>query len=393
MKNKYAALSAGFITVLCTGILYLWSVFQPYVVSHFNWESAKAAQTSSVLLAFFVIGNIVSGWLQHRIAARYIALLGGLCFSAGLFLTSLIKAENCWLIYLSYGGVSGLGCGLSYSLSLDMLQKHFKSRKGLITGLTVSMFGLSTVLLAPIIETLISSIGLIAAFRTLSLAFLVLLVPASLFFFVPSEKECISYADGPQLKPLAALKDLRFWTVFISLFFSSAGYVMLVLPYTKVLAAQRGMGDLAIYAVMAYGIGNSAGRLIFPTLSDKLGRENTMILCAVAAVAACLLLSSARGALFFIAVIVIALGYGAAAGINPVLASDMLGQKYFGTNYGMVLAALPLSSVFFNRLSAAFGQTPTKPAFIIAAIGCAFPIISMLVLKRSVKRTKVENAA
>jgi OFA family oxalate/formate antiporter-like MFS transporter len=143
MKNKYAALSAGFITVLCTGILYLWSVFQPYVVSHFNWESAKAAQTSSVLLAFFVIGNIVSGWLQHRIAARYIALLGGLCFSAGLFLTSLIKAENCWLIYLSYGGVSGLGCGLSYSLSLDMLQKHFKSRKGLITGFTVSMFGLS----------------------------------------------------------------------------------------------------------------------------------------------------------------------------------------------------------------------------------------------------------
>jgi MFS family permease len=115
-----------------------------------------------------------------------------------------------------------------------------------------------------------------------------------------------------------------------------------------------------------------------------------MILCAVAAVAACLILSSASGALFFIAVIVIALGYGAAAGINPVLASDMLGQKYFGTNYGMVLAALPLSSVFFNRLSAAFGQTPQSGLY-NRRHRLRLPIISMLVLKHSVKRRKVKN--
>ena len=393
MKNKYTALAAGIVTVLCTGILYLWSVFQPHVVEFYHWESAKAAQTSSILLTFFVIGNIVSGWLQHKIQARYIAIIGGLLFSSGLFLSSFVNADNSYLIYVTYGGISGLGCGFSYSLSLDMLQKHFKNRKGLITGLTVAMFGLSTVLLAPIIESLIDANGLVGAFRTLSLIFIVLLLPSAMFFFVPTEKESIVLKSSTQATPGQAIKTVRFWCIMFSLLFSSAGYVMLVLPYTKVLAAQRGLGDYSIYAVMAYGLGNAAGRIIFPAVSDKIGRENTMIILAFAAVGACLLMISATGPLFFIAVVIIAMGYGTAAGINPVLTSEMLGQKYFGANYGLVLAALPISSILFNKLSAIFGQTPTKPAFIIAAIGCALPIFFMFVLKRSVTKKKLEQAA
>ncbi len=393
MKNKYTALAAGIVTVLCTGILYLWSVFQPHVVEFYHWESAKAAQTSSVLLTFFVVGNIVSGWLQHKMQARYIAIIGGILFSSGLFLSSFVNSGNSSLIYLTYGGISGLGCGFSYSLSIDMLQKHFKNKRGLITGVTVAMFGLSTVLLAPIIESLITSLGLVGAFRTLSLIFIILLLPSALFFFVPKEKDSLPLKGSLQATPLQALKSLRFWCIMFSLLFSSAGYVMLVLPYTKVLAAQRGLGDYSIYAVMAYGLGNAAGRIIFPAASDKLGRENTMIILAFAAVGACLLMISASGALFFVAVIIIAMGYGTAAGINPVLTCEMLGQKYFGANYGLVLAALPLSSIMFNKLSAAFGQTPTTPAFIIAAIGCALPIFFMFLLKRTTKKQRLEKAA
>ncbi len=118
-----------------------------------------------------------------------------------------------------------------------------------------------------------------------------------------------------------------------------------------------------------------------------------MIILAFAAVGACLLMISASGALFFVAVIIIAMGYGTAAGINTVLTCEMLGQKYFGANYGLVLAALPLSSIMFNKLSAAFGQTPTTPAFIIAAIGCALPIFFMFLLKRTTKKQRLEKAA
>ena len=47
---------------LCAGIIYMWSVFMAPVSEHLEWDPAKAALTSSIMLAeLFVLGIILGG--------------------------------------------------------------------------------------------------------------------------------------------------------------------------------------------------------------------------------------------------------------------------------------------------------------------------------------------
>ena len=60
-KSKTQNLIAGLAVMLISGILYMWSVFQPYVMAHFGWSSGQVGMTSSLMIACFVIGNVLAG--------------------------------------------------------------------------------------------------------------------------------------------------------------------------------------------------------------------------------------------------------------------------------------------------------------------------------------------
>mgnify|MGYP004629877279 CR=1 FL=1 len=148
-KNKTQNLIAGLAIMLISGILYMWSVFQPYVMVHFGWSSGQVGMTSSLMIAFFVIGNVLAGLVQEKYRPRNIVLVGGVMFALGMLLTSFLSDRHPAMLYLTYSLISGLGCGFAYCTVLYALQKWYAARAGFITGLTVCFFGLSVVLLAP----------------------------------------------------------------------------------------------------------------------------------------------------------------------------------------------------------------------------------------------------
>lgn len=384
--KKLTVTVAGLAMMICVGILYMWSVFQSYVVGEHGWVPSQVAMTSSVMIAVFVLGNIIGGLLQEKIHPRLISLTGCVLFALGISMTSLVSTPG--MLYFTYGVLGGFGCGLVYCTVLAVLQKWWAANTGLITGLTVGFFGLSVVVLSPVAHALLAANGTAYTFRFLGILFGVIIGLASLFMEKPSKEYYMAQAtrtmskeEMRQVTPRMMVTSPPYWFIFLSLFASSGAYLMLV-PFISTIAVSRGMSTgLALIAVMITGLANALGRIVAPAVSDKMGRTNTMIVCYFISAAACIWMIFASGIAYIVAVFLIAFAYGGTSGINPVVVTELFGARNSGANYGLVLASLAVSSICFSMVSKALSSLGDFTAsFIVCAAVCIVPITCMRLL-------------
>ena len=383
--QKITCLISGLLIMLCVGILYMWSVFQPYVVSEKGWNPGDVAMTSALMIACFVLGNILGGLVQQKVKPRIICIVGSAMFALGMYLTSLLPASSPRLIYLTYSLISGLGCGFVYCTVLYALQKWFAAQTGLITGLTVSCFGLSVVILSPIAEKMLATLGVSETFRIFALIFLVVCVLCSLGITQPDPKYYMHEAqkvlradEFKQFTPKEMVKTPLYYFLVFSMFLSSAAYLVII-PYIKTIATERSMSTgMALAAVMCTGIASALGRILAPTISDRFGRTNSIIGCCVISALACLLMIPATGPLYILAVFLIAFTYGGTSGINPVISTELFGAANSGTNYGLVMVSIAASSVVFGKVASIVGGTGSfTPVLILSAVVSVIPMILM----------------
>ncbi len=373
---------------LCVGIIYLWSIFKTPMADSFGCSPTALNMVSSYMLAAFVIGCFLGGILTDRRGPKITCIFGVQLFAIGIVLTAGLSASNLWLVNITYAGLGGLGSGLSYSACVSCVQKWLPNRCGLATGLAVSAFGLSTVTFAPVFRILMAAFtseasGLVdfkGVFATLALIFLAVGLLAANLITLPESHSAEASKEHPQSLHLSqAIRTAPFWCIFFTVFFIN-GTWNLTVPMLYDLGIERGLTPaLATFAVSFTGIPNAAGRLIMASLSDKLGRRRcTCLLSALTAVAAILMIK-ARGGVYIIAAAVIAFAYGGPSSVNAAMTTDYFGAKYSGTNYGIIMLALGLSSLFFNALSATLLSGSVTLSFLVAA---ASALVPMLLMKR-----------
>lgn len=372
--------------MVCVGILYMWSVFQVAVVKEHGWASSQVALTSSIMIAMFVVGNVIGGLLQEKLPPRVISIVGCVLFSFGIFITS--NSATPGMLFLTYGVVGGVGCGLAYCTVLAVLQKWWAAHTGVITGLTVGFFGLSVVAISPIANALIAAHGSAYTFRLLGIIFGVITVISSLLMTNPSKEyymeqatRVLSKEEMRQVTPKMMVTSPPYWFIFLSLFASSGAYLMLV-PLISTIALSRGMStQMALTAVMITGLANACGRLLAPAVTDRVGRTNTMIILYVISALACISMIFASGLPYIAAVFFIAFSYGGTSGINPVIVTELFGAQNSGANYGFVLASLAFSSVIFALVNSSLSKLGNYTySFVICAVVCIVPMLCMRLL-------------
>jgi len=396
MKNTYKILVTitGAVMMLCAGVLYLWSVFQPHVVAYYGWSPSDVSMTSAIMIACFVLGNIGAGLVQALIPPKFVAIFGSVLFSLGLYLSSTLGSGNPYLLYLTYGILGGISCGLIYSVVLAVLHKWFAARMGFITGISVGFFGLSAVIFSPVIEALIVEFNPPGAFRILSIVFFVVLLLCSLTLKNPNKDyyyseitKSIDIEFVKQFRPREMLGSISYYYIVISTIASSAAYLVIV-PFISTIAISRGMSPYhALITVMGTGIASAMGRILAPMLSDKTSRTGMIVSCAIVSGTACLLIIKATGVLYTVAVFLIAMAYGGVGGTNPVITTELFGARYSGANYGLIMLSIIFSSLVFGRLSAAFSNTGDYSLmFVICAILCIVPLVMMSLLRLHCKK-------
>jgi len=407
-KNPWISIIACLVVQLCVGILYLWSAFRSNIVAAYGWTPSAATMVSSYMIFAFVFGNLIGGVINDKKGPKLTCILGVALFSVGVIVTAFVKTAG--LFYLTYAVMAGLGSGFAYGACISCIQKWLPHKRGLASGLACSAFGLSTVIFTPVSKALMSAnmndagiVNFLPVFLTLGLVFAVLGFVACLFISLPDEE----YIKGLNLPAKAvsgnvdftlgqAIKQPAFWALFFSIFFINGTWNLCV-PLIRDLGIVRGLSpEMAIACVSFTGITNAAGRLIMASLSDKIGRTNTMyVLCGLTLLGA-ILMTFIGGIGYFVTIAIIAFAYGGPSALNAALSTDLFGPKNSGTNYGVAMLALGFSSIFFNWVSATFLHASVDVAsmtavginstFIMGAVTAIIPVFLMMYINSYLKK-------
>ncbi len=403
-KSPWVAIVACLVVQLCVGILYLWSAFKANMVAAYGWSSADAAMVSSYMIMVFVFGNLVGGIVNDRKGPRFTCYVAIVVFAAGVALSAF--ASNIMMFYLTYCVMAGLGSGFAYGSCISCIQKWLPHKRGLASGLACGAFGLSTVIFTPVSDWLMrlnmdadGIVNFTPVFLTLAVVFAVLGLVGCTFITLP-DQEYLSSLNLPQAAVSSGVnftlaQSVRipaFWCLFFSIFFINGTWNLCV-PLIKDLGMQRGLTEaVAIACVSFTGITNAAGRIIMASLSDKIGRANTMyVLCGITLVAA-ILLSFIGGYGYFAAIALIAFAYGGPSALNAALCTDLFGPKNSGSNYGVAMLALGFSSIFFNFVSNNILHATLEnvtSTFMMGAVTAIVPIFLNLYINGYLKKRNV----
>lgn len=347
MKNKgIIALIAGFMINMSFGVLYSWSIFSLNLTETLGWSKTSAALPYTTAIFMFALMMIPAGKLQDKYGGKRIAALGGILTGTGFILSSIFTSVPGMCI--TFGMLTGSGIGIGYAAVTPSVVKWFDDgKKGLITGIVVSGFGISTIFMAPLTNWMIINFGLFTSFKILGTAFIIIVVILSQFIFDKEiqstnvETEAIT-EDIHWTKMIRTKEFIMLWIMFAS---GALGGLMIIGHLSKIAVIQLG-SNVGFILVALTAIFNASGRPISGVISDKIGRTKAMILLSLAQGIIFLFFGKLNTfATLMFGAAVVTFTYGGNFAVYPSAMSDMFGKKNFGLNYGILFSAWGLGGV------------------------------------------------
>ncbi|WP_438495737.1 L-lactate MFS transporter [Paenibacillus sp. IHBB 3054] len=404
-KKRWIILIASCFINLCIGSIYAWSVFSAPMAEYLSGLTGLKLTPGDLAIAFTITNSvgpitmISGGWINDRFGPKRVILVGGLLFGGGMILSGFATSVS--FLVLAYGIVLGLGTGMVYGCTISNSIKFFPDKRGLVGGVTTAAYGLSSVIIPPIANGLISTSGVKSAFIIIGIAFLLIICSAS-FFIEKCPSDFIPAGWTPKtLNTSRSSKSDKDWK---GMLVSPLFYVMILLLISGAFAglmctsqaspiAQKMVGLSAAAAttvVSVLALFNTGGRIIAGYISDKIGRINTLAFASLLSVAGLVLLyisGENSVATFYIGISVIGLSFGSLMGVFPGFTADQFGAKNNSVNYGIMFIGFALAgyfgpSIMKNVYSA---DSSYQRAFVIAAIFGITGFILTFVYKWTVK--------
>jgi OFA family oxalate/formate antiporter-like MFS transporter len=194
------------------------------------------------------------------------------------------------MLYVLYCA-AGMGAAFVYSGSIGSALKWFKTRRGLASGIMAAGFGGGTALFIPIISWIIASRGYQSAFiATGILQGLVIVIVAQFLRHPPPEPASVvatpaagagSQIGKRQFTTLEMLQTPQFYVMYLAFLLMATGG-LLVTANAGPMARSWGLTAAALTLATTLGpLANGASRVFWGWASDRLGRENTMVLTFV----------------------------------------------------------------------------------------------------------------
>jgi OFA family oxalate/formate antiporter-like MFS transporter len=396
--NRWFVVIGALLIQIALGAVYIWSVFKKPLMDLFKWDGAATSLTYSITILMFAIGTIIFGKVQDKIGPKKVATIGGIMLAIGLILSSMTTSVT-WL-YISFGVIGGLGIGAGYVCPLATCVKWFPDKKGLITGLAVAGFGGGALVFTPIAKAFITSFGILKTFTYLGIIFGICVIVGAQFLknppagykpagWNPPEPVSGGKAGGADFSTSQMMKTGQFYLIWISYLFGAAAGLMIIGQALPIATAQGLDAALAVSAVMIVSVFNSLGRLLWGTISDKLGRIKTLVVIFIICGITMICLKFFVGTMILVGVSLVGFCFGGFLALYPSLTADYFGTKFLGMNYGTVFLSYGIAGVAGPMLydlmkSPVAGQLSSMP-FIISGILCFVSLVLVLMAKPPVK--------
>jgi OFA family oxalate/formate antiporter-like MFS transporter len=309
----------------------------------------------------------VEGWAMDKFGPRPVVMFGAVLVATAWVLNSM--ADSLELLYFA-AVVGGVGAGCVYGTCVGNALKLFPDKRGLAAGLTAAGFGAGAAITVIPISNMVKTGGYQQAFFTFGLLQGAVILVLALFLVRAPLKAAASAIN--KINPLARhnytskemLKTPVFWLLYVCFVLVAAGGIMAAAQIAPI-AKDYGVAGLPLdvfgstmplltLVLVMDNLCNGFTRPLTGWISDKLGRENTMLLVFTGEGIAILgLMQFGHNPIgFMIFAPMIFLCWGEIFSIFPAVSGDTFGTKYAAANFGFLYTAkgtasllVPLASV------------------------------------------------
>jgi len=410
-KNRWLVVVGAILIQLALGAIYAWSVFTPELKTH-GWSKTETQFVFSAGLALFAIVMVIAGRMMTKIGPRKLAISGGIVLGLGYLLAGLLGGYSKLALIFFIGIVGGSGIGLAYVVPIAVGMKWFPDKKGLITGLAVAGFGFGAMLwvkLAGSWGNLIEIYGLSTTFSIYGIVFMLMVVIGGIWMVDPPEgwlpegytppessagggKSELAYQSGEMLK------TPQYYMILLTFIFS-AGAGLMTIGLMKLFpqeALQANGFEAAQASAIAgtamavfFSLANGFGRILWGTMSDKLGRRLSVIIMTGTQGLIMILFQWMAGsqALLYLGAVLIGFNFGGNFALFPTMTADTFGAKHIGQLYGWVFLAYGVGGIFGPIMGGWLGDMGNFPlAFTICGVLCLVAAVIVSQVKPPVQQ-------
>lgn len=370
--NRWLIPPAALAIHLCIGQVYAFSVFKIPFMEHFDAGEVSIGWIFSIAILMLGISSAIFGPWVEKNGPRASMVAAGTCWVVGFLIASLgIMSGQLWLVYLGYGFIGGIGLGIGYISPVSTLMKWFPDRPGLATGLAIMGFGGGALIASPMSNQLMGFYGggaepenlvagLTPTFVTLGIVYAVVIAAGAFVIRVPHPEWAPKNFDPSQAtsKPMQtsgnvsvrnAIRTPQFWLLWVVLFLNVTAGIGILENAAPMIQAYFGITAAAAAGFVGLlSIGNMAGRFVWSSTSDYLGRKNNYMLYLGVGLVLYLLVALFGGGslvLFVLATFVIISFYGGGFATIPAYLKDLFGVYQVGAIHGALLTAWSAAGV------------------------------------------------
>lgn len=386
-KKRWIYLAIGTLLLILCGLIYGWSLFKaPFSAVYPEWSLSQIAMTFTISMTFFCLGSFAAGKLSAALKPRVIIMIAATLLLIGFVGVSKLNPatpdQSLKMLYLFYGVLGGSGVGICYNNVIATLNKWFKDKLGLASGIMMMGFGIGALVLGSVATELIATRGIFDAFFILGVAIFIVLFLGALFIKNPPENDGLTASSASKasdgMTTMEMLKSGTFWIFFCWCIFVNASGLMIISNAAPIAVA---FGATAIVG-MIVSVFNGVGRVVIGAIFDKMGRKKTMLInITVLLTAGIFLLLGAKTtamALVLIGLLCAGFSYGGNPTITASFINSTFGSKYFAVNFSLAnfslipaaIAGPLISSRLIERSNGSY-ETTFMAIIIIAVIAFA----------------------
>ena len=396
-RTRWFQLALGLVCMMTiSSPQYVWTLMTKPLAAKLGIALPELQITFSILVLLQAFFSPFQGALIDRFGPRLLISIGTLLAGVSWVLASY--AHSTPMLYLTYGGVGGLGTGIVYVGVVGLMVRWFPDRRGFAAGAVAAGYGMGAIVTTFPIAASLASRGVESTLWLFGIVFAAVgfiasqglrVPPADLGASVPS---ALTGGATRDFRPSEMLKQPLFWLMFLMMTMMATSGLM-VTSQMATFAADFGVSKVMVFGLAALPLAltidrftNGLTRPLFGWVSDRLGRENTMgFAFALEGVAMTLWLLTRDNAVLFVLLSgLVFFGWGEIFSLFPSTLTDTFGTRYATANYGWLYISFGVGSIFGGPLAALLHQ---HTGSWIPVFGCAIALdlgtaaLAMLVLK------------
>ena len=359
-RYRWGQLVMGIVCMaMIANLQYGWTLFVAPMEAKNHWGLTAIQFAFSIFVVVETWLVPVEGWLVDKFGPRPVIAGGAILAAISWVLNS--QATTITELYVA-AAFAGLGAGAVYGTCVGNALKWFPDRRGLAAGLTAAGFGAGAALTVIPIAAMIQSAGYQHAFFVFGIGQGVIIFIVAMFMTKPRVPKGIVAATRVVSTKVdynagQMVRTPTFWVAYVLFVMVAAGGLMATAQVGPI-AKDYGFAKMPMTLIgltlplltMTVAIDNLANGFTRPLcgfISDRIGRENTMLLvfCGEGLAMLGLKQFGHQPGFFMLFAALTFLFWGEIYSIFPALVADTFGAKNAAANAGTMYTAKGTASL------------------------------------------------